>query len=258
MQEKFPTHKVWSHPLFSEPAYLEYRRDFKSKYDINDDPADLMVQNAMPHLFEYLKTSQASLKDDVRHLCKTVENGQVATDLKIERTHQIVSDIVKGKAPMLNPMPMRGIFMPDVVGAPSVAPLPEPVPRQTSFPSSLPALPPLPPLGFASAILPSVSEVRPFRRVQTVVDLWREWDFGLGGQPAVRLKYDCKNPPYLNDSERRFFSERKKLISAVIELAQAKSISVEAAAVKLDEQRQALPQKTLNALQKALKQAVLL
>ena len=84
-------------PLFSEPAYLEYRKDFKSKYEVNDNPAYLMVQNAVPHLIEYLKTSQASLKDDVRHSCETVENGQIATDLKIERTHQMVSDITAGK-----------------------------------------------------------------------------------------------------------------------------------------------------------------
>jgi len=61
------------------------------------------------------------------------------------------------------------------------------------------------------------------RTISTVVDLWREYDVGIGGQPSVRSQYEGNNDSWRkgNDSERRFYSRRMIIINAVKALAKS-------------------------------------
>ena len=55
------------------------------------------------------------------------------------------------------------------------------------------------------------------REIETVVDLWREYDEGIAGRPSLRHMYDSGNKDWRrgDDSERRFYRRRKKILDEV-------------------------------------------
>jgi hypothetical protein len=60
------------------------------------------------------------------------------------------------------------------------------------------------------------------RTLQTVRDLWNEYNKGLGGLPSVKSMYEGKDQSLKNgnDSERRFFDGRKVILWLVTQLAE--------------------------------------
>lgn len=86
------------------------------------------------------------------------------------------------------------------------------------------------------------------RTIQSVHDLWREWDVGLGvGKPAVKNLEDVGRSWHNNTTDKRFFDRRKIIINEIIRLVSSNVCVDHSAAVKkLDQQRS---NKSLNWLQ---------
>ncbi|OWZ01330.1 Short-chain dehydrogenase [Phytophthora megakarya] len=93
------------------------------------------------------------------------------------------------------------------------------------------------------------------RGINTVVDLWREWDKCLYGGPAVRMLEEQHGTKWCSSEERRFFNRRKRELSLIeakaINIVSSKQVSrqvaVDDALATIDEIR-AQHRKSLNCL----------
>ncbi|WWC90452.1 uncharacterized protein L201_005387 [Kwoniella dendrophila CBS 6074] len=76
------------------------------------------------------------------------------------------------------------------------------------------------------------------RSVKSVTDLWREYTVGLNGQPSMRLMYEGSKHIFVNDSERKFYDGRKKILESVKHIALVQGITEQQAASKVETLRQ--------------------
>ena len=86
------------------------------------------------------------------------------------------------------------------------------------------------------------------RNVVTVSDAWREYTIGLNGKPPVKAMYvDNQTRRFSSESERKYFTERRVIYTAVEAMAELRGISAAETAALFDSYRQtADPERVLS------------
>ncbi|KAE8260648.1 hypothetical protein A4X13_0g227 [Tilletia indica] len=94
----------------------------------------------------------------------------------------------------------------------------------------------------SSTLVPSQPVYQLSRSITTITDVWREWDEGLGvGHLSVKELDRMYGTRWRTSAtERKFYSNRKRLWVAVEALATAKKLAPKAAAVELERRRKLL------------------
>ena len=164
-----------------------------------EDPIDLQLSKAMPHLTEMVKAgfdsvnaNFASSRADMAAIIKSEVAQIFTTPLFLTRDASLSIDQ-------------------------------QPAPATNSSGSSQPQ--------------PS-TEYKLSRRLHTVVEVWREYEEGLSGGPAVqRLELEHCTAWRKDRTESKYFSRRKVLYDEVQSIAEVHAIPSKEAAALLEERR---------------------
>ncbi|KAK9450827.1 transcriptional activator of glycolytic enzymes-domain-containing protein [Limtongia smithiae] len=100
----------------------------------------------------------------------------------------------------------------------------------------------------------AVAQYRMSRDINTVPDLWQEWDRGLNGGPIVReLEEKYGTRWRQNSAERKFFCLRKVIIDYVMRLYEHEGLSIEEAVNRTEDIRKTHQYTSLQRLAEHLK-----
>jgi hypothetical protein len=167
-----------------------------------DDPIDLQLSKATPHLTEMVKAGFDSV------------NANFAS------SRADLAAIVKSEVAQIFTTPLF------LTRDASLSTRQQPTPSTNSSGSSRP---------------PSTTEYTLSRRLRTVVEVWREYEDGLSGGPAVqRLELEHGTAWRKDRMESKYFSRRKVLYDEVQSIAAVNAIPSREAAAMLEQRRLAL------------------
>lgn len=183
LMDSFPQHYLWRHQIFKSNEFQQYATELKSHISIGKTPAHLSLVAAIPELTNVLQNNHQHIVG----LMNGIQEG-------VTGVMTYFTDFVSGKAPLQ----MNCTFS---------------IPNSTSL--MIPDQNPQPqtdPVPFAT--IPNYVMSRSTKL--TVRDLWREWDVGLVGLPAVRdLEAKWKRKWRSSNTESKFFLRRKVIIDYI-------------------------------------------
>ncbi|KAK4700175.1 hypothetical protein P7C70_g6078, partial [Phenoliferia sp. Uapishka_3] len=257
-----PTFFLFNHPLFSSPAFLQYEQHALRTISTKEDPADMRLRQAMPVLADQLKSGFNSVLQASREQASRAE----ATEKLVGLMGTMLSDIFSGVAPIrLNAEWPRSATGSTSAPTTSTSSASAPPPGSTSATPSAPPPPaaaPSNPLtdllaltSISSTAASATSSFSMSRTISSVTDLWREYDQGIGGRPAVRDVYEIKGHKWSsNDSERKHYQRRMTIVEKVKQLALQHTVREVDVAERLDEFcRSSHPKVSLSKLQSLIK-----
>ena len=199
MKSRYSHLHVWQHPLFQAADFTAFQATLSGIASQQEDPIDLQLSKAMPHLTEMVKAgfdsvnaNFASSRADLTAIIKSEVAQAFATPLFLTRDASLSTNQ-------------------------------QPVPSTDSSGSSRPH--------------PS-TEYKLSRRLRTVVEAWQEHEEGLSGGPAVqRLELQHGTAWRKDRTESKYFSRRKVLYDEVRSIADMNAIPSKEAAAMLEERR---------------------
>jgi hypothetical protein len=242
LRKRFPRSPVWTHPVFSHPAYAEFAARMEGAVEVGVDderPSKLaLLMQAMPELAEGLR----GLRGDVRELQSTlstvVEQVQAQAQGQaqgVRNTH--IQQLLSSSSLTLqiaDPLPSTMPPMP-----PSSGPLPTPLPtplrlqpqwrQQEEEEEPQEAQEPQEPPRYTMS-----------RSVKSVERLWQEWTVGLNGQPPVRALDSRWGNKWRAGRQRelQWYSLRLEVVREIQRRAKAQRSSEEQAMASLQLQQQ--------------------
>ncbi|KAK9323960.1 transcriptional activator of glycolytic enzymes-domain-containing protein [Lipomyces orientalis] len=91
------------------------------------------------------------------------------------------------------------------------------------------------------------------RELESVFELWEEWENGLDGRPSIKyLEYNYGTQWRANSAEKQFFCRRKAIIDEVSRVAEANESNIQYALQATDAKRQGLKPNSLDNFGKVL------
>jgi hypothetical protein len=234
LQEDMPLHPMWKHPIFRSDEYRKFKGDQLEALRRVVDPTEVQLEKAMPLL--------KSKIDSVHHDLKTsVESVQ----RRMESIDGNLADVLKVLAPFSSGSALLQVKIVD--GSDTATPTP--AVSASSIAESL----------ASPAVHTGIPTYKMSRGIQTVPEMWNEWENGLSGGLAVKLLEKQFGTKWCNSLERRFFNRRRKFIDLITKktdsICEAESVdracALEKAVERLEEirrsRRKALNWSSLNA-----------
>ncbi|MGH7974160.1 MAG: hypothetical protein ACREBR_01445, partial [bacterium] len=65
LKERFPTHRIWSHPVFGCEEFLAFKDQLVAYTEQNEMPVEVNLRSAMPLLMEYLRDSHRNIHHQI-------------------------------------------------------------------------------------------------------------------------------------------------------------------------------------------------
>jgi hypothetical protein len=179
LQPRYPALPFFSHPPFYGPAWDEFALAVQSDAAVGVEPPSLLLQRALPELSGVLESSRAALLQNSQRLANRLES-------RLQGIQDSIDALFQGRMPVT----FTGYFGAGPGPAAPAAPA-------ASARVGQDAMPPVPvPAHIALSPRASVSRgpdadssmpvLATLARAFTVKDVWREWQEGLAGQPAIR------------------------------------------------------------------------
>ena len=225
MISEHPQHPIWKHEIFSSDLYRIFAQNLKQSFQTSSDPAETVLQKAMPALSEKLGAIHSDLKSTF-----STQIAPISKD--VAKLQDQISDFFSGKVPI-------------AINADFGALRSQPADSENNQVSGATLAAPV-------AENPMIYKLS--RGIQTVTDLWREWTSGVAGGPAVKdleLRWGAK---WCQGNERRFFSRRKQIVDEVLRKAKSMQGGETSencfAAAQLIEERRKQQKKSLDWLSK--------
>ena len=161
LQPRYPALPFFSYAPFYGPAWDEFALAVRSDAAVGAEPPSLLLQRALPELSGVLESSREAVLQNSQRLANRLES-------KLQGIQASVDALLQGRVPVT----FTGYF-----GAGPAAPC-EPA-RTASSPRAGAS-------GGVDAGAAGLPIVVALARAFTVKDVWREWQEGLAGQPAIR------------------------------------------------------------------------
>jgi len=172
LQPRYPTLPFFSHAPFYGPAWDEFALAVRSDVAVGTEPPSLLLQRALPELSGVLESSREAVLQNSQRLANRLES-------KLQGIQDSVDALLQGHVPIT----FTGYFGTGPVASPVVPigqdAVPTPVPTALSTSASV---------NVNASVSPGagVPIVTALTRAFTVKDVWREWQEGIAGQPAIR------------------------------------------------------------------------
>ncbi|RKK06602.1 hypothetical protein BFJ65_g18500 [Fusarium oxysporum f. sp. cepae] len=163
LQPRYPSLPFFAYAPFNGSEWDEFAVAVRSDAAGATEPLSLLVQRALPELSGVLESTREALLQNNQRLA-------IRLEARLEGIQGGLDSLLQGKVPVT----FTGHFGagPAVSLAPSTAPT-------LNF-NTAPAPAPEPPV-------PGMPVVAALAKVFTVRDVWKEWEEGIAGQPAVRV-----------------------------------------------------------------------
>lgn len=227
MRREIPEQPLWHDRLFARSDYRQSAREVELSLINVEAPDEVRLRDAMPDVLNQLKLIREDIVRSVDH------HGQRNYTLQ-ESTHRGVHDFLSGHFIITIHGPQAVSAKDELRASPAVsASVPNIVSRevgetsrvrkgvqssqpsygaQASHETYFDAFEVLCPLDPAA----SPPQVKMARSIHTVPDLWREWQYGSGSDPAIQALEDAYGAGWrLDQAERVFFGRRKVIIDEV-------------------------------------------
>jgi hypothetical protein len=190
MRREFPTHPIWTDPVFRRDDHQAFTRDV--------EPEEVQIRKTLPAIAEHISVLHQSLARDLN------EWG-AQTKERLDNIETRLGDLFGGRVSMTLNASHR-------VAAPGGA-TPASMTTATAFHSILTSPRDGGPLSPSASSPPSSSSYVLSRTVSTVPQLWREWTVGLGNGLSVQGLEDLYGPRWRPaHSEKMMYSRRKVII----------------------------------------------
>ncbi|OWY93514.1 hypothetical protein PHMEG_00037069 [Phytophthora megakarya] len=198
LREKYPNHHLWKHPLFSSLEYASFKKEVTTTAATMVTPALHTLDSVVPQLAAVLMENFEALSGKIDALAAGV--GSIKDFSKKKRLVVRLEDIEGGDTSDI-----------DVCTHTQPSNSAKPSGETTS------------------------TTVKLSRSVRTVIDLWREYTDGVGGQMSIAEADKLLGTKWRqNPTESRFYLRRKRYYDAVSTIAARDSITRENAAEKLE------------------------
>lgn len=253
LRKEFPHHPIWNDPIFVRKDYKLFVDEVEHSLQVVEEPEEIKVRQIVPEISNQINL----LRQDV---VRSLKEEKHRTACKLESVDRRLEDFFAGKfaitihapnapAPrveartikaMANP-PFRSVAQREPAGMPGPSMSYDAMDvNEASY-----ALPPLQP--------DSPPSYQMSRTITTVMDVWREWEKGLGGNyPVINLERMYGARWRMDQSERMLFSRRKVILQELERRRTANpNMDPEAIAEELDAVRRDL-KKSLHGLTKWL------
>ncbi|KAK7592307.1 hypothetical protein V3481_006928 [Fusarium oxysporum f. sp. vasinfectum] len=167
LQPRYPSLPFFAYAPFNGSEWDEFAVAVRSDAAGATEPLSLLVQRALPELSGVLESTREALLQNNQRLA-------IRLEARLEGIQGGLDSLLQGKVPIT----FTGHF--GAGPAVSLAPAPAPSAAPTLNFNTAPAPAPEPPV-------PGMPVVAALAKVFTVRDVWKEWEEGIAGQPAVRV-----------------------------------------------------------------------
>ncbi|KAH7472031.1 hypothetical protein FOMA001_g13641 [Fusarium oxysporum f. sp. matthiolae] len=167
LQPRYPSLPFFAYAPFNGPEWDEFAVAVRSDAVGATEPLSLLVQRALPELSGVLESTREAVLQNSQRLA-------IRLEARLEGIQDGLDALLQGKVPVT----FTGHF--GAGPAVSLAPAPAPSTAPTLNFNTAPAPAPEPPV-------PGMPVVAALAKVFTVRDVWKEWEEGIAGQPAVRV-----------------------------------------------------------------------
>ncbi|KAF6513187.1 hypothetical protein HZS61_007445 [Fusarium oxysporum f. sp. conglutinans] len=175
LQPRYPSLPFFAYAPFNGSEWDEFAVAVRSDAAGATEPLSLLVQRALPELSGVLESTREALLQNNQRLA-------IRLEARLEGIQGGLDSLLQGKVPIT----FTGHF--GAGPAVSLAPAPAPSAAPTLNFNTAPAPAPEPPV-------PGMPVVAALAKVFTVRDVWKEWEEGIAGQPAVRVLEETWGSP---------------------------------------------------------------
>jgi len=216
MRREFPTHPIWTDPVFRRDDYQAFTRDV-------EELEEVQIRKTLPAIAERLSVLHQSL-------ARNVNEWGAQTKERLDNIETRLGDLFESRVSMTLNASHR-------VAAPGGA-----TPASTTTATAFHSIPTSPRDG--GPLSPSVSwRPRPpsymlSRTISTVPQLWREWTVGLGNGLSVQGLEDLYGHRWRPAHSEKVMYSRRKVIIGEIRRRQAEGINTGAAVEEVELMRQ--------------------
>lgn len=257
-----PSHFLWSNSLFTDPEFLDFESQALAQSVEQRSNFGIDVQRILPQLSSQLQAAQNAQSQQLNSIIDRLQGLEVcanSTNQHHSNNQLLLANLIHALSqPIVIPGPLSQMQLPSPTNNPQstssslqLDPLSQshsPVePLHGSQPPN-PQAPQAPMSPFTRP--PPINKFQMSRKIETVLDLWREYTEGLAGYPSVKVMYEGEDTSWKknNKTERRFYQRRKVILDGVEEIAAYRKIPGREAAIIMDQYRVKQGNTTLNKL----------
>jgi hypothetical protein len=223
-REQFPSHPIWSDPIFMREDYQAFAAEVKQSMQEVEEPEEVQLRRALPALSERLNHVRQDLQQGLGH---SINEWGKKLQHQLQEMNDSLHDILGGRTAFtlqavdpntaalltsrvqnLPQLSLQSTSTLPTASALTPAPAPAPDGATTVQESSKPMSSPNQSAG--------IPHYLPFRTAHTVPELWREWTCGLGGNPSIQSLEDTYGAAWRPlQRERVKFCRRKVIIDEI-------------------------------------------
>jgi hypothetical protein len=238
---------MFKDPLFETLEYIQFKEAVAVAVGAarEEDPQLVVIQKAIPAVCDRLRT-----------ITGVVQTGLEANDASIQRMEQRMEGRMAALESTVNDFCSGAFnltFTPGSRRAQESRPLCSLPPL--CLPAGGPSSGPMPALATIESLAEQPPTYHLSRGITTILDLWREWTVGLGGQLSVEALDERWGARWRHGAEFQFYSRRKVIIDEIKRLVAGGREAVDVVD-SLEEQRlrsKASLSQVINALKVAAK-----
>lgn len=207
LKKKYPTKlsQLWEDELFSHPLYKEFEERLLAATESIVDPNKQAIEHILPGLLENNQQVLSTMNSGFEKVLSEMEQLRSRNAMLTNYIHRVCHGTVSAlnaSLPLLETTVENDSFAP--VNA--VATVAQGIGNEyVNLERSSNTVDTLGPISYKMS-----------RTICSVQDLWREWNFGLSGRPAVKdLERSFGTKWRSNPSESRYFTGRKVIIDEI-------------------------------------------
>ncbi|KAH8430197.1 uncharacterized protein LDX57_013066 [Aspergillus melleus] len=220
---KFPSHPIWTDPIFHRDDFKAFRRQLEQSLSQDTgEPEEVQIRRAVPAIADQLSQLRGTVLSQIEQSKQEILEKLAGFDDFIQgRVPFVLSPVHDGPlAATTRAALTRPGASPDVIAGVEAGT----GGAGTETGASLDAVAGLP-------------KYRLSRTISTVPDLWREWTVGFGNGPSVQSLEDSYGPRWRPSQEERVFFCRRKVIINWIRAKQRERPNTEATVIVMELER---------------------
>ncbi|KAI9361909.1 hypothetical protein BD770DRAFT_451240 [Pilaira anomala] len=168
-----PTHPVWKHQLFSDPAYLEFKRSLEVAAEVETDDESLLMRRVIPFVERQMVSLNKRQQETCERMIELVRNIQDISSgrapLQINSNWQENSNV---PTTSIRTLSTDNIGSSETTLSSDVSNTTSATTTNTTVNNTLVNVPTAP---------TAQQQYKMSRGLTTITDLYREWTEGLGG-----------------------------------------------------------------------------
>jgi hypothetical protein len=116
MRQTFPSHPIWTDPIFAREDYLAFVQELELSIQITEEPEEIRIRKTLPVLAQRLNVVQQSLEQLINDCHQTIKgmtqmvnkiedlfNGHITFTMQMKVLSSITEDSIVTTAPLPHP-----------------------------------------------------------------------------------------------------------------------------------------------------------